>query len=99
MTVDFTWTGASLCAPRAISPEFKVENVPPGTHRLRFALTAPTGRELGGSEVVLPANGTVPKGTVQFRPPCVSGMYTWTVVAIDVDGNSLASASLAKPFN
>ncbi|QRG06035.1 hypothetical protein EZH22_24045 [Xanthobacter dioxanivorans] len=98
MTVDFSWIGSTLCAPRPISPEFRVGDVPAGTHSLRFALIAPTGRELGGSDVVLPANGTVPKGTVQFRPPCVGGMYTWTVDAIDVDGKTLASARLTRPF-
>lgn len=98
MTLDFTWIGTTLCAPRPSSPEFQVENVPAGTTRLRFALVGPTGRELGGADVELPARGAVPKGAVSYRPPCVGGIYTWTVDAIDAGGKLLASASLSRPF-
>lgn len=98
MTLDFTWIGTVLCAPRASSPEFQVGNMPAGTARLRFALTGPSGRELGGAEVQPPARGPVPKGAVAYRSPCVGGSYTWTVEAMDANGRLLASTSLARPF-
>lgn len=98
MTLDFTWIGTALCAPRPSSPEFQVENVPAGTTHLRFMLIGPSGRELGGADVSLPVRGTVPRGAVSFRSPCVGGMYTWTVEAIDADGKPLASAKLTRPF-
>ncbi|WP_296580692.1 hypothetical protein [Xanthobacter sp.] len=98
MTLDFTWLGTTLCAPRPSSPEFQVDNVPAGTTKLRFALMGPTGRELGGADVQLPARGAIPKGAVTYRSPCVGGIYTWTVEAIDADGKRLGSASLARPF-
>lgn len=98
MTLDFTWIGTTLCAPRPSSPEFQVDNVPSGTARLRFALMGPSGRELGGADVQLPARGAIPKGAVSYRSPCVGGIYTWTVEAIDAQGKLLASASLARPF-
>lgn len=99
MTLDFTWIGSALCAPRPSSPEFLVENAPAGTAQLRFVLTSPSGRELGGSDVDLPARGTIPRGAVTFRSPCVSGMYTWTVEAIDANGQPLARAALTRPFH
>lgn len=98
MTLDFTWIGTTLCAPRPSSPEFQVGNVPVGTTRLRFALVGPSGRELGGADVPLPVRGAVPKGAVFYRSPCVGGVYTWTVEAIDAEGKLLASASLGRPF-
>lgn len=98
MTLDFTWIGLVLCTPRPSSPEFQVENAPAGTAQLRFALTSPSGRELGGSDVHLPARGTVPRGAVAFQSPCVGGMYTWTVEAMDADGKPLARATLTRPF-
>lgn len=98
MTLDFTWIGSVLCAPRPSSPEFQVENVPNGTAQLRFVLVSPNGRELGGADVQLPARGTVPRGAVTFRSPCVGGMYTWTVDAIDAEGKALGRATLTRPF-
>ncbi len=98
MTLDFTWIGTTLCAPRPNSPEFQVGNVPAGTARLRFALLGPSGRELGGADVQLPARGAIPRGAVSYRSPCVGGIYTWTVEALDADGKRLGLASLARPF-
>ncbi|MEP9352191.1 hypothetical protein ABLE93_01190 [Xanthobacter sp. KR7-65] len=98
MTVDFSWIGTRLCSPTPVSPEFLVQHAPEGTHRLRFALTNSAGRELGGAEVALPAGGAIAKGTVSFRPPCVGGMYTWTVDALDAGGKVLGSAKLTRPF-
>lgn len=98
MTLDFTWLGTTLCAPRPNSPEFQVDNVPAGTAKLRFALVGPSGRELGGADVQLPARGAVPRGAVSYRSPCVGGIYTWTVEALDAEGKRLASTSLARPF-
>lgn len=98
MTIDFSWTESRLCSPLPSSPAFTVEHAPPGTQSLKFALTGPTGRDLGGANVALPANGAIPKGTVSFRSPCVGGMYTWTVEALDAGGNTLALATLARPF-
>lgn len=98
MTLDYTWVGTPLCTPTPRSPEFQVDNAPSGTLRLRFVLLGPTGREFGGADVPLPARGTIPRGAVSYRPPCVGGVYTWTVEAIDADGNSLAQATLSRPF-
>lgn len=98
MTLDFTWIGTTLCAPRPSSPAFQVENVPAGTAQLRFVLISPNGRELGGADVPVPARGAVPRGALTFRSPCVGGMYTWTVEAMDADGKALARATLTRPF-
>ncbi|WP_454917069.1 hypothetical protein [Xanthobacter sediminis] len=98
MTLDFTWIGTTLCASRPSSPEFQLENVPAGTTQLRFALVSPGGNEFGGAEVPLPARGMVPQGAVSFRSPCVGGMYTWTVEAMDAAGKPLARAKLTRPF-
>ncbi len=98
MTLDFTWLGTTMCVPRPNSPEFQLGNVPAGTARLRFALLGPSGRELGGADVQLPTQGAVPRGAVSYRSPCVGGIYTWTVEALDADGKRLATASLARPF-
>lgn len=98
MTLDFTWIGSTLCTPRPSSPEFQLDNVPVGTARLRFVLISPSGRELGGGDLPLPVRGTVPRGAVSFRSPCIEGMYTWTVEAIDVQGKPLARAVLTRPF-
>ncbi|MEP9348601.1 hypothetical protein [Xanthobacter sp. KR7-225] len=98
MTLDFTWLGTTLCAPTPYSPEFQVENMPAGTSQLRFVLSSPSGRELGGADISPPPRGTIPRGAVTFRSPCVGGMYTWTVQAIDAAGKPLASAKLTRPF-
>ena len=98
MTLDDTWLGTVLCAPLPKSPEFQVGNVPAGTTQLRFVLLSPSGRDLGGAALPLPANGTVPTGAVAFRPPCLGGMYTWAVEAVDVNGKTLANAKLTRPF-
>ncbi|MFG1344908.1 hypothetical protein V5F59_08435 [Xanthobacter autotrophicus DSM 431] len=98
MTLDFTWIGTKLCTPKPSSPEFLLENVPAGTTKLRFALVNQAGRELGGADVPLPVRGTVPRGAVSFRPPCVGGMYTWNVDALDAEGRLLATAKLTRPF-
>lgn len=98
MTLDFSWVGTRLCEPTPYSPEFVVANAPPGTQRLRFVLTNAAGRDLGGAEVAVPVTGPILKGAVTFRSPCVGGMYTWTVDALDAQGKPLASAKLTRPF-
>ncbi|MDQ0504129.1 hypothetical protein [Xanthobacter agilis] len=98
MTLDFTWIGTALCAPTPGSPEFQVENMPARTAVLRFVLIGPNGAELGGADVPRPVHGTVPRGTISFRAPCVGGMYTWTVEAVDAQGKPLGKAKLTRPF-
>lgn len=98
MTLDFSWIGTALCTPRPNSPEFHVDNVPAGTTQLRFMLISPNGRELGGADVPLPVRGLVSQGAVSFRSPCVGGMYTWTVEAMDAEGKLLGAAKLTRPF-
>ncbi len=98
MTLDFTWIGTSLCASQSSSPRFQVENMPSGTTQLRFVLTNTDGSELGGADVPAPLLGLIPRGAVSFRSPCVGGMYTWTVDAMDAKGRALASARLTRPF-
>lgn len=98
MTLDFTWLGTQLCSPLPKSPEFQVGNVPAGTTQLRFVLLSPSGRDLGGAALPLPANGTVPIGAVAFRSPCLGGMYTWAVEAVSADGKTLGNAKLTRPF-
>jgi len=98
MTLDFTWIGMPLCAAKANSPEFELQNVPQGTARLRFTLIGPAGGALVESDVTLPARGLVPRGTIAYQAPCVGGVYTWMVEALAENGARLASARLARPF-
>lgn len=98
MTLDYSWIGTKLCMSSAVSPPFAVGNAPQGTKTLKFVLTGSEGALLGGAIVPYPVSGQIPKGTVSFQSPCISGMYTWTVEARDEAGKVLTSAALTRPF-
>ena len=98
MTLDYSWIGLPLCGAQGISPEFAVDNVPELTRSLQFTLLDPDGLVLARAVVPLPVRGVIPKGTFSFKPPCRTGVYSWTVEARDANDVPLTSAVLARPF-
>jgi phosphatidylethanolamine-binding protein (PEBP) family uncharacterized protein len=101
LSVHFSWTGIPPCG--STSPAFELDNVPDETRQLRFSMTdlnMPSFNH-GGSTVTYTGN-VVERGAVTYTGPCPpSGErhnYRWTVQALDVAGNVLATANAESVF-
>lgn len=61
MTLNFYWYGAHGYVTLFPNPEIRLHSVPAGTTSISFTLTQGV-RELGGQDVLVPGNGTLPFG-------------------------------------
>ena len=99
---SFSWAGIPACDK--ISPAFKLSSVPEGTKRLRMFMTdldAPMFHH-GGSVLGYYHDDDVKKGAIDYIGPCPpSGQhhrYTWTIEALDADGEVIGRANATQTF-
>ncbi|MCP3460054.1 hypothetical protein [Bradyrhizobium sp. CCGUVB23] len=95
MTIDFSWQGTTGCVTLFPNPEIRIHNVPADAKLLLLTLTQ-GAREMGGEEVLMPANGIVPAGSIRTFGPCRPDVYRWTAVAKSATGRFLAEARQAR---
>jgi hypothetical protein len=99
---SYSWAGIPACDK--VSPAFKLSAVPDGTKRLRMYMTdldAPMFHH-GGSVLPFYGDDAVKKGAVSYVGPCPPAgqrhRYTWTIEALDEDGNVLGRANETQTF-
>jgi hypothetical protein len=101
LSVHFSWAGIPACG--STSPAFELGNVPDDTKQLRIMMTDldMLSFDHGGSTVTYTGN-VVERGAVTYTGPCPpSGErhnYRWTVQALDVAGNVLATGNAEALF-
>jgi len=95
MTLDFYWQGAQGCVTLFPNPEIRLHNVPAGATSMSLTLTQGV-RELGGQDVPVPGNGTLPFGTIRTFGPCKPGLYKWTALVKSSTGELLSEAHQAR---
>jgi len=88
--IDFEWSSVSGCT--SVSPVIQLDNIPKGTHMLKFKMEDLTsGMDHGGGKVVYNGNNTIPEGALKsYLGPCPQeGIHTYeiTVQAINKDGS------------
>jgi hypothetical protein len=88
--IDFQWSSVSGCS--SVSPVIQLDNIPKGTHILKFKMVDFTsGYNHGGGEVVYNGTNTIPEGALKsYYGPCPrEGIHTYeiTVQAINKDGS------------
>ena len=96
-TMEYSWANVMSCKTISRAPAFKFFNVPENAHSVSLVLTQGE-REFGGQEVILPANGLVPEGTITMRGPCVPGIYRWTATIKSATGGILATVRADRWF-
>lgn len=101
-SASFSWAGIHAC--EKISPAITLTAVPGGTKRLRLFMTdldAPMFHH-GGSVLPYYGDDVVKKGAISYIGPCPPGgqhhRYTWTIEAIDADGNVVGTANMTQTF-
>ncbi|MBH5368990.1 hypothetical protein [Bradyrhizobium glycinis] len=97
MALDFSWQGAKGCVTLFPNPEIRISNVPANAKLLLLVLMQ-GGRELGGQELPMPADGVVPSGSIRTFGPCKPDMYRWTALAKSANGTVVAEAHRARFF-
>jgi phosphatidylethanolamine-binding protein (PEBP) family uncharacterized protein len=101
LSLHFSWAGISACA--STSPAFELDNVPADTRQLSFKMTDLNmpSFDHGGSTVTYTGN-VVDRGAVTYTGPCPprgeQHNYRWTVQALDVAGNVLATGTADALF-
>ncbi|MHB8886527.1 MAG: YbhB/YbcL family Raf kinase inhibitor-like protein [Methylovirgula sp.] len=101
LQASFSWQGIAAC--QRVSPAFSVNDVPPGTKRLRFTLhdeQAPRFRH-GGSSVAY-SGAKIPQGAIHYIGPCPppgqTHHYVWTIEALDANGHVLGKTTASAGF-
>jgi hypothetical protein len=95
MTLNFDWHGAHGCVTLFPNPEIRLHNVPAGATSMLLTLTQGV-RELGGQDVPVPGNGTLPFGAIRTFGPCNPGVYQWTALVKSSTGQILSEAHQAR---
>ena len=98
----FSWRGVPACG--SVSPAFSISGAPPGTVALSFVMhdrDAPDFQH-GGSTVPYAGQRAVARGAVTYVGPCppsgATHRYVWTIEALDAQGTTLGTTSVAGSF-
>ena len=101
-TASYSWAGIPACGK--ISPAIKLSDVPAGTKRLRMFMTdldAPMFHH-GGSVLPYYGGDEVKQAAIDYIGPCPPDgqhhRYTWTIEALDDNGDVIDSANVTQTF-
>jgi phosphatidylethanolamine-binding protein (PEBP) family uncharacterized protein len=102
MGLHYSWNGYPACS--SSSPGFTVSGVPRGTVKLAFRMI---DRNMpfyphGGGTLAYEGKGAIRPGAFSYAGPCPTPgrqhRYTWTVRALDAEGNVLATANSTQTY-
>ena len=98
MTIDFSFKGTRGCTGTYSNPEIRIRHAPAAGARVSIRLIGPKDQELGGQEIPLPSNGSIPAGTIRTFAPCKDGFYTYQAIVKARDGAVLSKAEMPRFF-